>query len=99
MNRQYDNNLRGALFKNDQKEADTHADYNGSCEIDGQKYWISAWIDVIKNGEQKGKKYMSLKFAPKTDHESKGPASASQRAPTPPPAPPAHPGFDDDIPF
>lgn len=99
MNRQYDNNLRGALFKNDRKETEQHPEYTGSCEINGQKYWVSAWIDTIKGGESKGKKYMSLKFALKTDRESSGPNAASQRAPTPPPAPPAPPPFDDDIPF
>ena len=58
---EYDNNLRGALFKNDRKEKDTHPDYKGSCEIDGDEYWISAWIKSSKEG----KKFMSLSFESK----------------------------------
>lgn len=59
---QYDNNLRGVLFRNDRKESDKHPDYKGSCEIDGAEYWLSAWI---KEG-QKGK-FMSLSFQAKDD--------------------------------
>jgi uncharacterized protein (DUF736 family) len=58
---QYDNNLTGALFKNDRKESETHPDYKGSCEINGTEYWISSWL----NESAKGKKYLSLKFQPK----------------------------------
>ena len=57
MAQEYDNNLRGVLFKNDRKERDNHPDYKGSAEIDGEEYWLSAWI---KEG-QKGK-FMSLSF-------------------------------------
>ena len=60
---EYDNNLRGALFKNDRKENDTHPDYKGSCEIDGTEYWISSWIKSSKEG----KKFMSLSFVSKED--------------------------------
>jgi hypothetical protein len=61
---QYDNNLRGALFKNTDKEEDTHPDYKGHCEIGGVKHWISAWIKTSKAGS----KYMSLAF--KVDEKS-----------------------------
>ncbi len=63
----YDNNLRGALFKNDRKEKDTHPDYKGSCEIDGTEFWVSAWIKQSKAGA----KFMSLSFEAK---EKKPPA-------------------------
>lgn len=71
MSQEYDNNLRGVLFKNDRKEKDTHPDYKGSCEVDGVEFWLSAWI---KTG-QKGK-FMSLSFSPKEE----------AAAPPPPPA-------------
>jgi uncharacterized protein (DUF736 family) len=57
----YDNNLSGALFKNDKKETEKHPDYKGSCEIDGTEYWVSSWLNESKNG----RKYLSLKFIPK----------------------------------
>ena len=58
---QYDNEKRGALFKNDDKETEKHADYKGSCEIEGVQYWISAWLRTSKAGA----KYMSLQLVSK----------------------------------
>jgi hypothetical protein len=55
----YDNNLSGALFKNKKKEKPSHPDYRGECEIEGRKYWISAWL---KKSEKSGETYMSLSF-------------------------------------
>ncbi len=60
MTKEFDDELRGVLFKNDRKEKDSHPDYRGSCEVEGVQYWISAWI---KTG-QKGK-FMSLSLQPK----------------------------------
>ena len=62
MSQQYDNNLRGVLFKNDRKETDAHPYYKGQAEVDGVQYWVSGWI---KEG-QKGK-FVSLSFTPKED--------------------------------
>jgi uncharacterized protein (DUF736 family) len=59
MSGQYDNNLRGVLFKNERKTAQNHPDYTGNCEIEGKEYWISAWI---KQGRNSGKNFMSLAF-------------------------------------
>jgi hypothetical protein len=96
----YDNNLRGVLFKNDRKEKDTHPDYKGSCEVDGTEYWLSAWIKDGRNG-----KFMSLAFTEKEE----------ERAPAPPPrgdsygnrsrgsdratSVPRRDEYEDDIPF
>lgn len=98
---QYDNELQGALFKNDKKQNDKHPDYKGQCEINGGKLWISAWINTSKAGE----KYMKLKFE---YPQGEGPQSAAQHSAQhdqqqvpvneadfrPPPA-----AQDDDIPF
>ena len=65
----YDNNLSGALFKNDKKETDKHPDYKGSCEIEGTEYWLSAWL----NTSGKGVKYLSLKFSPKDGEKQAAP--------------------------
>ena len=53
----------GALFK-EEKKSEKHPDYKGNCLVNGEKMYISAWI----NESQGGKKYMSLSFsAPSTD--------------------------------
>ena len=57
---EYSNNMRGILFKNDRKEKETHPDYKGSCEINGEEMWMSAWLKNGKNGT-----FMSFSFTPK----------------------------------
>lgn len=59
----YDNNLSGALFKNDKGDNPKRPDYRGECEIEGVQYWISAWIKE----SQKGTKFMSLAFQAKDE--------------------------------
>lgn len=86
MSQQYDNELRGVLFKNDRKEQSNHPDYKGSATINGQEMWISAWIKQGQNG-----KFMSLSFKPK---EQSQPSQQKQAGPAPDPS-----EFSDDIPF
>lgn len=59
----YDNNQRGALFKNKKKETDNHPDYTGSAEVDNREFFVSAWVKKSK----KGMNYMSLTFTPKDE--------------------------------
>lgn len=56
--------LTGSLFKNDQKEEETHADFNGSAKIGGIEYWVNAWIKTYEKEGTK-RKYYSLSFKPK----------------------------------
>jgi hypothetical protein len=59
----YDNTNRGALFKNDRKEADNHPDYTGELDVDGTPYWVNGWIKTSK----KGTKFMSLSVKGKSE--------------------------------
>lgn len=67
----YDNTDSGALFKNKEKATDKHPDYQGSVNVGGKDYWLSAWLKESKAGE----KYMSLavkaKDAPKNQQGAK----------------------------
>jgi uncharacterized protein (DUF736 family) len=69
--KEYDNNNRGVLFKNDKGGNDKRPDYRGSAVIDGVDLNISAWI---KRSQKTGDAYMSLSFEPKK-------AAAPKRAP------------------
>lgn len=61
--KQYDNNMSGALFKNDKQRNDKDPVYKGTAEVDGVQYWMAAWLNESKDGE----KYMSIKFTEKDD--------------------------------
>jgi len=85
---EYDNMNSGALFKNDRKAADTHADWNGSINVGGHEYWLNAWVKE-KKGD--GSKFFSLSVKPKD-------GARATPAPTRAPAPRAQP-LDDEVPF
>jgi len=81
--------MEGALFRNQRRETDKHPNAQGSCTIDGVKYWISAWTNTIRSGDNAGDKYQSLKFKRAEDQPARA-AAPQQQAPMP---------EDDDIPF
>ena len=58
----YDPNMRGVLFKNDQKGNSKAPLYRGSAVIDNVDFNISAWIMTSR---KTGDKFISLKFEPK----------------------------------
>lgn len=91
----YDNTNTGTLFKNDRKEKDTHPDYRGAININGQEFWLSAWIREAKGVERQGQKFMSLSVQPKEPAQKHAKAKQDGYAPQPS-------GFADmesDIPF
>ena len=85
MSEQYDNNLRGALFKNNKRTEERQPEYTGNCEIDGKEYWVSAWVRESKNGN----KFFSMSYTPKEQQ------NVVQSAPQPAPVV----NVDDAIPF
>ncbi len=80
---------QGALFKNERKEQDTHADYNGNCRIDGHDYWLNAWVKE----SAKGGKFFSLSF------KRKDGTAARPESFTPPVKKVVERTLDDDVPF
>lgn len=86
MSQQYDNTNRGALFKNGRREKDTHPEYNGSINIEGKEFWLSAWVKEGNKG-----KFFSLSVKPKDEQSARNaPTSAPKQADD---------FADDDIPF
>jgi len=47
---EYDNTNRGALFKNDRKEKETHPDLGGTINVEGKDFYINAWKKESKKG-------------------------------------------------
>ena len=74
----------GALFKNDRREKKTHPHYKGDIRINGQDYWLAAWLKESKTGT----KFMSLSVTPKDESRATTPAQDN-----------ALPEQDQDIPF
>ena len=68
---EYDNNNSGALFKNDKATTENHPVYKGSVEVDRKDYFVAAFLNVIKKGDNEGKKYLKLKFTPKEEVQTK----------------------------
>ena len=81
---EYSNCNRGALFKNTDKQQESHPDYKGSINVAEDDYWINAWLKTSKDG----KKYMSLSVQPKAPKAAAPPKAASKSD-----------DFDDDLPF
>jgi hypothetical protein len=61
MSDNYDNELKGVLFKNGEKSKDEDRDYSGSATINGCEYWLSGWKRTSKSGTP----FLSLSFKPK----------------------------------
>lgn len=80
----------GALFRNEQKEAETHADYQGTLTLNGQEYWLNAWKNTAKGS---GKQYLgvTVKLKQKQNAAPQARQQAQQKT--------QDMDFDDDIPF
>ena len=85
----FDPTNRGTLARNEKKESDTHADYNGQLNVNGTEYWLNGWI---KKGNE-GKSFMSLSIKPKA------PAARQSSEPTRKGGATGFDDFSDDRPF
>ena len=56
----------GVLFRSDKKENDRAPYYKGNITVNGQDYWLSAWIKEGKSG-----KFMGLAVSPKEEYQLK----------------------------
>lgn len=75
---------KGYLRKNEKREKDTQPQYKGAATIDGQGYWLAAWV----NENEDGSKYLSIVFERQEQQ-----AQSRNREPE------AKEEFEDDIPF
>jgi hypothetical protein len=71
MAKDFDNTNTGVLFKNDKEGNPNWPDYKGSININGQEFWLSAWIKERKDG---GGKFMSMKAKPKDAQPARQPS-------------------------
>ncbi|WNG69325.1 hypothetical protein [Cupriavidus gilardii] len=53
---------QGSLFVNDRKDKDSHPDYRGQVKINGQEFWLSAWIKTGARGD-----WISISAQPKDE--------------------------------
>jgi hypothetical protein len=50
----------GVLFVNDKKDNEKAPNYKGNIMVDGQEYWLSAWVKEGKTG-----KFLGLAVSPR----------------------------------
>ena len=71
---EYNNENRGALFKNERRDDEKFPHYKGSLNVEGVDFWLSAWIKLRKDGQ----KFMSLSIKNKNADADK-PKKAKQQ--------------------
>jgi len=87
MTQNYDNDNSGALFKNRNKTQKNQPDYRGSATINGQEFWVSAWVkEAGPKSNNPGSKFFSMAYTPKDESFPEPPLVGDKK-------------FDDDIPF
>jgi len=96
---EYSNENRGAIWRNEKKELDTHPDFTGSLNVNGVDYWVNAW----KRKSDANEKAPALSFSIKEKESAiKKPIQntySHNNAGTTLPPTKDFDSFDDDIPF
>lgn len=70
-----DNTNRGAIWKNEDKESDTHPDFKGQLNVEGVEYWVSAW----KRKPDANPKAPALSFSVKPKEQKQEPKREQKR--------------------
>ena len=83
----YDNEMKGVLFRAKERKHEKSPEYTGSITIEGTEWRLAAWVNTKKDGS--GEKYFGIKASPKEERRSQ-PDFVCTR--------PSH-DIDDDIPF
>lgn len=96
----YDNTNTGILYKNERRRNDKDAEYTGSINVDGDEFWVNAWVKQGKAGSKMdGKKFFSLSLRPKERRDDSRKSSRDER-PTGPAGPGASQSIEEaDVPF
>ena len=90
----YDNNQKGAIWKNEKREKDTHPHFKGNATIEGVEYYVSAW--KRDDNAKPNSPALKFSFTKVSDIKDKAISQANQTMQAPPPAN----NFDDElIPF
>lgn len=84
---EYDNNNRGALFRNDRATSDKHPTHTGKLNVEGRDYYLNAWVKDGKKG-----KFFSISVKPMDEQAEGHPDRHHQRAGS-------TPDLGDDVPF
>lgn len=93
----YDNRNSGILTANESRRNDKDPTHQGSINIDGKEYWLSAWVNTGKEGGKlAGKRYFSIKAKPKLQSDRASPPTGGRNDQRP--SDDAVP-FDDKVPF
>lgn len=95
MSGQYDNRNSGILTANENRRNDKDPSHQGSINIDGKEYWLSAWVNTGKEGGKlAGKRFFSIKVKPKLQSDRGSTPTGGRNDPRP-----SGDEFDDDIKF
>lgn len=63
--KQYDDTNTGAIFKNTQRQKDTHPNARGRVNVEGKWFWLAAWTKTSGAGE----KFQSIALTAMTQEE------------------------------
>lgn len=70
-------NNEGTLFRDKNRKSDKHPEFTGSAMVNGQEFWLSAWVNESKKD---GSKYFKLTFKPKGENRPSSAAPADDRS-------------------